>query len=47
VARYLHLKCTECGEEGEVYCDGENAMLCPECLAVDCFEEIEENACEG
>lgn len=42
MARYLHLQCTECGEEVEVYCDGENAMLCPECLSVDCFTEIEE-----
>jgi hypothetical protein len=41
--RYLDLICTECGQDVEVYCDGDNAMLCPECLSVDCFEEIEES----
>ena len=41
--RYLFLYCKECDNEVEVYCDGDNAMLCPECLSVDCFEEIEDN----
>jgi ribosomal protein S27E len=39
MARYLDLKCKECGEDVEVYCDGDNAMMCPECLSIDCFEE--------
>lgn len=38
----LFLKCTECGSETEVKCDGDNAMYCPECLSVDTFEDIEE-----
>ena len=36
------LLCKECSEEVEVYCDGDNAMMCPECQCVDCFKEIEE-----
>lgn len=41
--KFLDLYCKECDSEVEVGCDGDNAMLCPECLSVDCFEEIEEN----
>jgi phage FluMu protein Com len=39
---HILLKCTECDEVGEIYCDGDNAMFCPECRSVDCFEEPEE-----
>lgn len=42
MARYILLKCTECNEEVGVYCGGDNAMLCPACLSVDCFVEIED-----
>lgn len=40
---YIFLKCKECDAESDIYCDSDNAMLCPECLSVDCFEEIEED----
>lgn len=39
---YIYLKCKECGEENEIYCDGDNAMMCPECRSVDELEEVEE-----
>lgn len=39
---YLFLKCIECEQEVEVYCDGDNAMMCPECRQVDKFEDIDE-----
>lgn len=42
MAKYIHLKCLDCSEEAEVYCDGDNAMMCPECRSVDNFEEIED-----
>lgn len=38
---YIWLKCKSCNEEVEVYCDGDNAMMCPECRDIDNFEEIE------
>lgn len=41
-AQWLDLHCKECGEDVEVYCDGDNAMMCPECRSVDCFEERED-----
>lgn len=37
---YIPLKCKECEEEVDVFCDGDNAMFCPLCRSVDCFEEI-------
>lgn len=42
MAKYIYLKCLDCSEDIEVYCDGDNAMMCPECRSVDNFEEIEE-----
>lgn len=39
---FILLKCKECHEEVEVYCDGDNAMMCPSCRSVDEFEEIED-----
>jgi virulence-associated protein VagC len=42
MARYIDLLCNECDSEVEVYCDGDNAMICPECRSIDCFKEIEE-----
>ena len=41
---YLWLKCDECEEEVEVYCDGDNAMMCPECRSIDCFSHIDDEA---
>jgi len=43
VAKYIWLKCLDCSEEVEVYCDGDNAMMCPECRSIDNFEEVEQN----
>lgn len=40
---YILLRCKECGSENEIYCDGDNAMFCPDCQSVDCFEEVEED----
>lgn len=40
--RWLELRCRECGEDSEVPCDGDNPLLCPECLAVDEMYEVEE-----
>lgn len=39
---YHWLRCIWCKQEVEVYCDGDNAMMCPECRAIDDFEEIED-----
>jgi hypothetical protein len=39
---YIFLKCKVCEEENEIYCDGDNAMFCPDCRSVDEFEELEE-----
>lgn len=36
---YILLRCRACGEENEIYCDGDNAMMCPDCRSVDLFEE--------
>jgi len=44
MARLLWLECTECGETGEVLCDGEGPMHCPSCRSVDCFKGPEEEA---
>lgn len=43
MALYLDLVCKECDSEVEVYCDGDNAMMCPECRSMDCFKEIGED----
>lgn len=43
MAVYIFLECQECGLESEIYCDGDNAMMCPECLAIDCFKEVEDD----
>ena len=40
--QYFFLKCKECDEIVEIGCDGDNAMLCPECRSVDCFTELDE-----
>jgi len=37
----LWVTCKDCSEDVEVYCDGDNAMMCPECLSVDSFDEVE------
>lgn len=39
---YIWLKCTECENENEIYCDGDHAMYCPDCQSMDTFEEVEE-----
>lgn len=31
MAIYIDLICRDCGENVEVYCDGDNEMHCPEC----------------
>lgn len=36
---WLQLICKECDEFVEVYCDAENAMMCPECRSVDSFKD--------
>lgn len=38
----IWLRCKDCDEDVEVYCDGDNAMLCPECYSVDNFDEVED-----
>lgn len=38
---YLDLYCKSCDQEVSVFCDGDNAMICPECRDVDNFKEIE------
>ncbi len=37
---YVYLRCKECGVDNDIYCDGDNAMMCPECTMVDEFEEV-------
>ena len=39
----VFLTCTECDETSEIDCDGDKAIMCPECLSVDCFKEAEED----
>lgn len=39
---YIFLECQDCCETVEVYCDGDNAMICPECLSVDNFDEVQD-----
>ncbi len=41
---YILLTCTECDETNEIYCDGDNAMMCPSCRSVDEFKEPEEES---
>lgn len=43
MAKYILLKCKECQEVNEIYCDGDSPMMCSDCLMVDSFEEVEEN----
>lgn len=38
----IWLQCKDCDSVVEVYCDGDNAMLCPECYSVDNFDEVED-----
>ena len=47
--KYFYLYCKECDSEVEVGCDGDNAMICPDCRSVDCFKEIEKPCtfCKG
>jgi len=33
--------CSECQEENEYYCDGDNAVMCPDCRSIDTMETIE------
>ena len=40
MGKYLDRICAECNQEVEVYCDADNAMMCPECQAIDSFREI-------
>lgn len=42
MATYLYLHCKACGEDVEVYCNGDDAMMCPECQTIDEFEDVEE-----
>ena len=42
MAKYILLKCTECDEVNDIYCDSDNAMFCPDCRTVDNFEEVDE-----
>ncbi len=44
---FIFLRCKECGEEGDIYCDGDNAMMCPECRSVDEFEDPEDDEDHG
>lgn len=39
------MRCKDCDEEVEVFCDGDNPMMCPECRSVDNFEEIVDELC--
>ncbi len=40
---YITLICKDCNEESDIYCDGDNAMMCPECLSIDNFTEVEDD----
>jgi len=40
---YIDLICKDCDNEVTVYCDGDNAMICPECRSIDNFKEREGN----
>jgi phage FluMu protein Com len=39
---YILLKCRECGELNDIYCDGDSPMFCPDCHSIDSFDEPEE-----
>ena len=39
---YILLECNECNAENEIYCDGDNAMRCTECGAIDDFDEVQD-----
>lgn len=39
---YIYLECKECGEQNDIYCDGDNPMVCPDCLSVDTLTELED-----
>ena len=43
MARYIDLICRDCDEQVEVYCDGDHAMICPECLSIDNFKEVNDD----
>lgn len=38
--RYITLKCEACGEVNDIICDPDIPMYCPDCLALDEFEEL-------
>ena len=40
--RYIWLKCKDCNEEVEVAVPEDGPLLCPECLSVDSFEDLDE-----
>jgi ribosomal protein S27E len=42
MAKYIYLNCGDCDENVDVYCDSDNAMMCPECMSIDNFEEVED-----
>lgn len=35
---YIIGTCTECNNQVEVYCNGDNPLMCPECRSVDTIE---------
>lgn len=43
MARYIDLICRDCDEQVEVYCDGDHAMMCPECRSIDNFKEVNDD----
>jgi phage FluMu protein Com len=34
------MKCKECDEENDIYCDGDGPLMCPECRTVDELEMV-------
>lgn len=39
---YINLKCNECDEINDIFCDGHNPLFCPSCRTVDNFSETDE-----
>lgn len=39
---FIYVRCNDCGCENDVYCDGDNPMMCPDCRSVDNFETVED-----
>ena len=37
--KYINLKCGECGEVNDIPCDGDSPLFCPDCQAIDNFED--------